>query len=84
MWVRIPLLCGIALRVTPAAAPLIDYVTYLGGTYTDTAAGIAVDSTGAAYVAGTTSSPDFPVTSMAGEAALGGRDAGDLCCERKR
>ena len=63
MWLRIALLCGIALRVTPAAAPLIDYVTYLGGTYTDTAAGIAVDSTGAAYVAGTTSSPDFPVTS---------------------
>ncbi len=57
------LLCGIALRVAPAASPLIDYVTYLGGTYTDTAAGIAVDSTGAAYVAGTTSSPDFPLTS---------------------
>ena len=51
--------CGVAA----AAAPLIDYITYLGGSYTDTAAGIAVDSTGAAYVAGTTSSPDFPVTS---------------------
>jgi len=63
MWLRMALLCGIALRVAQAAAPLIDYITYLGGTYTDTAAGIAVDSTGAAYVAGTTSSPDFPVTS---------------------
>jgi uncharacterized protein (TIGR03437 family) len=63
MWIRVALLCAIASRVAPAAAPLIDYVTYLGGTYTDTAAGIAVDSTGAAYVAGTTSSPDFPVTS---------------------
>jgi uncharacterized protein (TIGR03437 family) len=65
MLVRIALLCGIALRVAAGAAPqpLIDYVTYLGGSYTDTAAGIAVDSTGSAYVAGNTSSPDFPVTS---------------------
>ncbi|HWY47383.1 MAG TPA: SBBP repeat-containing protein [Bryobacteraceae bacterium] len=63
MWVRIALLSCIALGVAPAAGPLIDYVTYLGGTYTDAAAGIAVDSTGAAYVAGTTSSPDFPLTS---------------------
>jgi len=63
MWVRIALLSCIALRVAPAAGPLIDYVTYLGGSYADTAAGIAVDSTGAAYVAGTTSSPDFPLTS---------------------
>jgi hypothetical protein len=63
MLMRIALLGGIVLRVAPAAAPLIDYVTYLGGTYTDTAAGIAVDSTGSAYVAGTTSSPDFPITS---------------------
>src|SRR5271167_2284413 len=63
MWWRIALLCGITLRVAPAAGPLIDYVTYLGGTYYDAATGIAVDSTGAAYIAGTTSSPDFPLTS---------------------
>ncbi len=63
MWVRIALLGSIALCMAPAAVPLIDYVTYLGGSYADTAAGIAVDSTGAAYVAGTTSSPDFPLSS---------------------
>ncbi len=63
MLLRIALFCGIALSAEAASQPLIDYVTYLGGSYTDTAAGIAVDSTGAAYVAGTTSSPDFPVTS---------------------
>jgi hypothetical protein len=63
MFVRIALLCGFGLRVLAAQGPLIDYVTYLGGAYTDSAAGIAVDSTGSAYVAGTTSSPDFPVTS---------------------
>ena len=63
MLLRIALFCGLAWNVEAATPPLIDYVTYLGGSYTDTAAGIAVDSTGAAYVAGTTSSPDFPVTS---------------------
>ena len=60
---RIALLCGIALPLAAATPPLVDYVTYLGGSYADTVAGIAVDSTGAAYVAGNTSSPDFPVTS---------------------
>src|ERR1700733_782971 len=60
---QIALLCGIALPLAAATPPLIDYVTYLGGAYADSAAGIAVDSTGSAYVAGTTVSPDFPVTS---------------------
>jgi Beta-propeller repeat len=63
MLLRIALFCGIALRVSAQAPPLVDYVTYLGGSYTDTAVGIAVDSTGDAYVAGNTTSPDFPVTS---------------------
>jgi hypothetical protein len=38
------------------------YSTFLGGSGVDHGAGIAVDSKGAAYVAGTTSSPNFPVT----------------------
>jgi len=61
---RIALFCGVASGVAAAPTqPLIDYVTYLGGSFPDTVVGIAVDSTGAAYVAGNTSSPDFPVTS---------------------
>jgi hypothetical protein len=38
------------------------YVTYLGGSGTDYPVGVAVDGGGNAYVAGTTTSPNFPVT----------------------
>jgi uncharacterized repeat protein (TIGR01451 family) len=38
------------------------YVTYLGGNGVDTPAGIAVDGAGNPYVAGTTSSTNFPTT----------------------
>jgi sugar lactone lactonase YvrE len=41
----------------------LDYSTFLGGTANDSGAAIAVDSAGDAYVAGSTSSANFPVTS---------------------
>ncbi|HEY2785834.1 MAG TPA: SBBP repeat-containing protein, partial [Fimbriiglobus sp.] len=47
-------------KLTPAGAFV--YSTYLGASAEDTAFGIAVDAAGSAYVAGQTSSPDFPVT----------------------
>jgi hypothetical protein len=43
--------------------PVLSYSTYLSGSNNDTAEAIAVDSSGYAYVAGSTSSSDFPVTS---------------------
>lgn len=55
--------------------PALSYSTYLGGTGTDRALAVAVDSIGDAYVGGTTSSVDFPVTTNAPyPAALGGMD----------
>lgn len=42
--------------------PTVDYATYLGGSGTDRAEGIAVDSSGDAYVAGDTTSTNFPTT----------------------
>ncbi len=55
-------------KITPPLGSIVsalDYVTYLGGTGTDTPVGIKVDAGGNAYLAGTTSSTDFPTTSNA-------------------
>ncbi len=69
------LLCVATLTAAEAAAPQINYVTYLGGIYSDGASMVAVDSSGAAYVTGTTDSPDFPLTST----AFGVPDLGHPC-----
>jgi len=47
-------------KFTPSGNDLV-YSTFLGGSYSDGGYGIAVDSSGAAYVTGYTSSPDFPL-----------------------
>ncbi len=50
------------------------YSTYLGGGSTDSGNGIAVDSDGNAYVAGSTSSSNFPVTNGAFQKVGGGNN----------
>jgi hypothetical protein len=42
--------------------PVLSYSTYLGGSGSESGAGIAVDGAGNAYVTGSTSSADFPTT----------------------
>ncbi len=52
------------------------YSTYLGGNDTSAGAGVAVDSAGDAYIAGTTSASDFPTTTGAySGTAAGSSDA---------
>jgi hypothetical protein len=51
-------------KLTPAGSALA-YSTYLGGASADVAAGIDLDPTGAAYVAGSTTSQNFPITASA-------------------
>jgi Beta-propeller repeat len=45
--------------------PVLNYSTYVGGSSEDAATGIAVDSSGDAYISGATYSTDFPTTSNA-------------------
>ena len=55
-------------KITPPLGSIpatLAYITYLGGNGTDSPAGISVDGSGNAYLAGTTSSTDFPTTSLA-------------------
>lgn len=51
------------------------YSTYIGGTGDDEASGIAVDTAGNIYIAGVTSSTDFPVSNAFQATNAGGSDA---------
>src|ERR1039458_2101485 len=59
-------------NLNPQASKYL-YVRYLGGSVGDYANAIAVDATGNAYIAGSTASPDFPVS---GGGNLGAAPAG--------
>lgn len=62
-------------KLGPTGATLV-YSTYLGGSGTDTSAGIALGFGGKAILSGTTSSNNFPVTVDATQSILnGGKDA---------
>ena len=66
-------------KITPplgSPAATLDYVTYLGGNGQDIPAGIKVDGAGQPYVAGTTSSSNFPTTSTAYQPSLPAADVG--------
>jgi Beta-propeller repeat len=60
-------------KFSPDGASVV-YSTYLGGADDETGFGVAVDASGSAYVAGFTSSTDFP-TSSAFQTDQGGDDA---------
>jgi hypothetical protein len=52
---------GFLTKLLPDGSGLV-YSTFVGGASVDTASGLALDLTGNAYLAGTTSSNDFPTT----------------------
>jgi uncharacterized repeat protein (TIGR01451 family) len=59
---RIKFRLGSHDRSTPLVIdPVLAYTAVFGGSGGDAAAGLVVDSTGAVYLVGTTSSPDFPL-----------------------
>ena len=61
-------------KLAPSGGRIV-YSTYLGGSATDLARGIAVDGAGSAYVVGSTGSPDFP-TVRAFQRGMGGEACG--------
>ncbi|MEP6910697.1 MAG: SBBP repeat-containing protein [Actinomycetota bacterium] len=60
-----------------AAASKTLYSTYLGGTASDGGIGLAVDSSGDAYITGVTLSADFPTTAGAFDLSYNGGPDGD-------
>ena len=61
-------------KLSPSGASLV-YSRHYGGSGDDEAFGIAVDSTGEAYIVGQTSSPDFPLENGDDGTLGGARDA---------
>ena len=55
--------------------PALNFSTYLGGSGADSAAGVAVDASGDAYITGQTTSVDFPAAGGEQTANAGGMDA---------
>jgi hypothetical protein len=62
------------VKIAPDGRTVV-FATYLGGTATDSATAVAVDETGAVYVAGTTQSKDFPLRNAMQAETGGGSDA---------
>ncbi len=59
------------LKLSPAGTEVV-YGSYLGGSDLELGRSLAVDADGAAYVAGWTSSTNFPATAGAAQTSLGG------------
>jgi uncharacterized protein (TIGR03437 family) len=66
----VPMPDAFVVKLNPAGQ--IVYATYLGGAGADAGLGIAVDSSGSAYVVGTTTSQNFPLTAGAFQSRIGG------------
>lgn len=76
----------VKLSVTPTGELHTDYATYFGGINDDWGRAIQIDSQGNAYVAGTTNSPDFPITGNALQTQLNrgiddNTDKGSCCLD---
>ena len=63
---------AVLAEINPNATTLL-MATFLGGQGWEAVSGLALDSSGAAYVTGDTKSIDFPVTQSAFQNALGGQ-----------
>jgi uncharacterized repeat protein (TIGR01451 family) len=65
-------------RFTTGGSPSFAFSTYLGGNDLDEANGVAIDSSNKTYVTGSTTSTDFPSTTITLPPSLGGGDHGGI------
>ncbi len=65
-------------KINPAGTGLV-FSTYIGGSGIDNGVALTVDSSGSAYIAGATSSSDFPLTSGAFQTVLNGSYNAFVC-----
>jgi hypothetical protein len=56
-------------KIVPSSPPTVAYATFFGGSGTDTAVGLGVDLAGNTYVAGNTTSTNFPTSTLAYQTA---------------
>jgi hypothetical protein len=63
-----------AVKLNPTGSAPV-YATFLGGSGTDQGNGIALDGAGNAYIAGSTTSMDFPTVNAFHPTSAGGREA---------
>jgi hypothetical protein len=66
---------GFVAKVNPAGSGLVYGPSRIGGTLNDYVYGLAIDSSGNAYVTGATTSDDFPTVNAFQETLAGFRDA---------
>ena len=69
------------MDATKSGALSLMYFTYLGGSLADAGNGIAVDTSGNAYVTGSTVSTDFPITAAVFQPKYGGGNADAFVAE---
>ena len=70
-------------KISPTSPPSLVYLTFLGGNGSDTGVGLGVDLGGNSYVAGNTTSTNFPTTSLSYQSAPLGKTqctAGSASC----
>jgi hypothetical protein len=60
-------------KITPSSPAAVVYTTFLGGNGTDTLVGLGVDYGGDLYIAGNTTSTNFPTTSLSYQTAPAGK-----------
>jgi uncharacterized protein (TIGR03437 family) len=63
---------GFLLKLAPSGLA-VDYASYLGGQGLDVSTAVALDRTGSAYIAGSSTSRDYPVTIGSAQSRIGGR-----------